>query len=258
MFNPFYLEFGVKLYVINALRYVLIAGAAWLLFYVFKKTYFKRKRIQKTFPETGDVFREVRYSFLTFFIFSIVGMTIKVLKDRGYTLMYNEISDYGVPYFIVSILLMLLLHDTYFYWTHRMMHHKRLFPVFHRVHHLSNNPSPWAAFAFHPLEAVVEAGILPLIVFVIPSHVAAVLIFLFIMTVMNVIGHLGYELYPAGFLKHRWLRWNNTSTHHNMHHQLVKCNYGLYFNFWDSLMGTNHKNYEQRFEQAAKGENGTI
>ena len=60
------------------------------------------------------------------------------------------------------------------------------------------------------------------------------------MTFMNVLGHLGFELYPKGFTTH-WLgKWNNTSTHHNMHHKYYNCNYGLYFNIWDRIMGTNH------------------
>jgi hypothetical protein len=39
----------------------------------------------------------------------------------------------------------------------------------------------------------------------------------------------------------------NTSTHHAMHHEAFRANYGLYFNIWDRLLGTNHPQYEQRF-----------
>ncbi len=34
-----------------------------------------------------------------------------------------------------------------------------------------------------------------------------------------------------------------------MHHQHIRMNYGLYFNFWDRLMGTNHPQYEARFTE---------
>jgi lathosterol oxidase len=34
-----------------------------------------------------------------------------------------------------------------------------------------------------------------------------------------------------------------------MHHESMRGNYGLYFNIWDRLMGTNHKDYEQRFRE---------
>lgn len=238
---------GFGLYVANTLRYVIIAGGAFLIFYVLFKNKFTSKRIQKKFPANKDLAREIIYSLLTFVIFSVIGIFISLCKRNGFTLMYNDIGDYGITWFIISIILMLLLHDTYFYWTHRLMHHKKIFPVFHKVHHLSNNPSPWAAFAFHPLEAVIEGGILILIVFLIPTHLSAILIFLVIMTVMNVIGHLGYELYPQNFLKNSFNKLNNTSTHHNMHHRLVNCNYGLYFNWWDKWMGTNHKDYNNEF-----------
>ena len=51
-----------------------------------------------------------------------------------------------------------------------MMHHPKLFWVFHRTHHLSTNPTPRAAFAFNPAEAVVQASIFPLAVSVMPMH----------------------------------------------------------------------------------------
>ena len=33
--------------------------------------------------------------------------------------------------------------------------------------------------------------------------------------------------------KNPFLKWLNTSTFHNHHHQFFKGNYGLYFIFWD-------------------------
>ena len=69
------------------------------------------------------------------------------------------------------------------------------------------------------------------------------------MTLYNVYGHLGFEIYPKGLNKH-WLgRWMNTSVNHNMHHQFFKGNYGLYFTFWDRVMNTLDKDYENNFER---------
>ena len=126
---------------------------------------------------------------------------------------------------------MILLHDTYFYWTHRAMHHPKIYRHVHLVHHLSQNPSPWAAFAFHPFEAVIEAGIVVLIAFLFPFHLSALLTFLLFMTVYNAYGHLGFELYPIKFHA-SWIgRWINTSVIHNKHHEKFNGNYGLYFCF---------------------------
>jgi sterol desaturase/sphingolipid hydroxylase (fatty acid hydroxylase superfamily) len=69
------------------------------------------------------------------------------------------------------------------------------------------------------------------------------------MSLYNVYGHLGFEIYPKGLNKH-WLgRWINTSVNHNMHHQFFKGNYGLYFTFWDKVMNTLNKDYDDHFER---------
>jgi sterol desaturase/sphingolipid hydroxylase (fatty acid hydroxylase superfamily) len=41
----------------------------------------------------------------------------------------------------------------------------------------------------------------------------------------------------------------NSITHHAQHHEKFHANYGLYFNVWDRLMGTNHRDYERRFAE---------
>ncbi len=127
------------------------------------------------------------------------------------------------------------------------MHHPKLYRFVHLVHHQSRNPSPWAAFAFHPLEAVVEAGIVFVIAFILPFHGTALLAFLIFMTFYNAYGHLGYELYSKNFLRSALGRWVNTSVAHNHHHEKFNGNYGLYFLFWDRWMGTLREDYDAVF-----------
>jgi Delta7-sterol 5-desaturase len=230
-------------------RYGVVAGIFFFIYYVWKKRAWTFQKIQSRFPQSIDYQREVGYSLLTILIFTAIGYVVFFSPLRSYTLVYQNISDYGVGYFIASIGLMLLLHDTYFYWTHRAMHHPSIYKWFHQVHHLSTNPSPWAAYAFHPLEAIVEAGIVVLIVFVMPAHPMAVSLFLLIMMVYNVYGHLGYELYPKGFSKSAIGKWINTSVNHNQHHQFFRGNYGLYFLWWDRWMGTIRTDYDSTFEK---------
>ena len=69
------------------------------------------------------------------------------------------------------------------------------------------------------------------------------------MTLYNVYGHLGFELFPKGSNRHWLFKWFNTSVNHNMHHQYFKSNYGLYFTWWDKAMKTQHVDYDERFEQ---------
>jgi sterol desaturase/sphingolipid hydroxylase (fatty acid hydroxylase superfamily) len=231
-----------KVFLITALRYVVFAGIVFVPCYLWFKDSIAWRKIQEKFQKRADYAREIGYSFLTFTIFGITGLTVHLLKDN--TQLYSDLNDYPVWWTVASVVVALLIHDTYFYWTHRLMHHPRLFKVFHLVHHKSTNPTPWASFAFHPLEAVVESSIILVLVFTIPMHLLAILLFLVIMTAENVMGHLGYEFYP------KWLtgsfigKWLNTSTNHNMHHKYFEGNYGLYFRWWDVWMGTTHAKYE--------------
>jgi sterol desaturase/sphingolipid hydroxylase (fatty acid hydroxylase superfamily) len=246
---PSFLELTGGIAIEQGIRYGFVAGLAWLLGYViFKRRWFVRKVIQRL-PESSEVWREIGYSALTVLVFGAVGAATACAAFAGWTQAYWKISEYGTAWFWLSIVCAIFLHDAYFYWTHRLMHHRKLFRLFHRVHHLSHNPSPWAAYSFAPLEALVEAGIFPLAVMVMPMHPLAFFTFMSWQIIYNVIGHAGYEIYPR-WLMDTWLgKILNTPTNHAMHHENMRGNYGLYFNIWDRLMGTNHLDYEQRFRE---------
>jgi sterol desaturase/sphingolipid hydroxylase (fatty acid hydroxylase superfamily) len=231
-------------------RYFAVAGISFLFFYVLLKRIVENKKIQNRFPRFTDYFREIGYSTLTIFIFGVVPVVFIYNENISkYTTLYKQIDEYGWFYFWSVFPIMLLMHDTYFYWMHRIMHHKKLFNLFHLVHHQSTNPSPWAAYSFHPLEAIIEAGILVVFLFTLPIHRLHFFIFFMFMILYNVYGHLGWELYPKNFNKSRIGKWINTSICHNQHHQFFKGNYGLYFLFWDRWMGTLREDYDTQYEK---------
>ncbi len=236
-------------FLLVTVRYLVLAGLTYTIFWKFLKERLHHRRIQQKFPNASKLWAEFKWSFATFVIFALMGVGMHILRKAGYTQNYANIADYGWGYWFFSIALMAVMHDAYFYWTHRFMHLKSVFKYVHRVHHESSNPSPWAAFSFHPIEAAIEFGIVIVIALTIPYHVSAMIVFFTYMTLMNVLGHLGYEIFPRGFTQSRWTWWHNTSTHHNLHHSKSNCNYGLYFNWWDYMMGTNHRNYHATFEE---------
>ncbi|MGB7408323.1 MAG: sterol desaturase family protein, partial [Pontixanthobacter sp.] len=120
----------------------------------------------------------------------------------------------------------------------RWMHRPRIFSVTHAVHHASRPPTAWAAMSFHPSEAAIGAIIIPALVFVIPIHVGVLGLVLAIMTLMGVTNHMGWDMFPRKFV-HSWLGgWLITASHHQRHHEVYQCNYGLYFRFWDRVCGT--------------------
>jgi len=183
--------------------------------------------------------REVAWSLASAAIYGIpAGIIAWGWQNRGWTLIYTDIHAWPLWYLPLSVPLYLFAHDSWFYWTHRWMHRPRPFRLAHAVHHASRPPTAWAAMAFHPIEALTGAVVIPLLVLLIPIHVAALGMVLTIMTVMGVTNHMGWEIFPAFMWRGRLGGWLITASHHQRHHERYGCNYGLYFRFWDRLCGT--------------------
>ena len=104
-------------------RYVVLASIAFLVFYYVKRKTWSFKKIQKQFPAFSDYQREFLYSVSTALIFALLGYAFFFGPLAKYTLVYRDIHAHSIGYFILTIVLTLLLHDAYFYWTHRLMHH---------------------------------------------------------------------------------------------------------------------------------------
>src|SRR5580765_5269059 len=144
---------------------LLLWGRRWL-----------HRRVRPEPHDRGQVRREIGYSVITAVIFAGVGTAMSFGTQAGIFKVY--LVEDSWLYFAFTVGLLIVLQDTYFYWTHRAMHHRLLFRRMHLVHHLSRNPSPWAAYAFHPGEAIVHAAFVPMVALVIPLHQLAIFSFL--------------------------------------------------------------------------------
>lgn len=216
---------------IVAVRYLAVSGAfAWLTARRVPGLYDGQERQMR---------REIAWSLASAAIYGLpAGLVAWGWQERGWTQIYSDWSTYPLWWMPVSIALYLFLHDTWFYWTHRWMHWPKVFKAAHAVHHASRPPTAWAAMSFHPLEAVTGAVVIPALVFIIPIHAASLLIVLAIMTVMGVTNHMGWELFPSRLVNGPAGNWLITASHHQRHHREYRCNYGLYFRFWDRVCGT--------------------
>lgn len=182
---------------------------------------------------------EIGWSLLSAVVYGIpAGIVAWGWQNAGWTRIYSDLAGYPVWYWPLSVLIYMLLHDAWFYWTHRLMHRPWWFRRIHAVHHESRPPTAWAAMSFHPWEAMTGAVVIPALVFVIPIHIAALGLVLAIMTVMGIANHLGWEMFPRWLVQGQAGKWLITATHHQMHHDRYQGNYGLYFRHWDRLCGT--------------------
>ena len=159
------------------------------------------------------IFREIASSILTFVVIGTINwfLAITIPGDRYglfYDNYYSEIGTYGWGYFFLSIFLMLVIDDTYFYWTHRLLHHPLLYRRVHKVHHYSVDPNPFTTYSFHPVEAAILFFGYRLTPSIIPVHSIAVNLWLLLTLLNAVVVHLGYEIYPRWFTKSKLTNWD--------------------------------------------------
>jgi sterol desaturase/sphingolipid hydroxylase (fatty acid hydroxylase superfamily) len=216
---------------IVALRYFASSGVfAWLTGCVRPGLYSGLR------PQIG---REIGWSLASAVVYAVpAGVVAWGWQARGWTLIYTRPAEFPLWWLPVSFVAYLLLHDTWFYWTHRWLHRPAPFRIAHAVHHASRAPTAWAAMSFHPLEAVTGAVVIPVLVLLVPIHVAVLGLVLLTMTVMGVTNHMGWEIFPRRLVHSPAGRWFITASHHQRHHERYRCNYGLYFRHWDRLCGT--------------------
>jgi len=239
------------IWLIDTVRYLAAAALMAAILRIFWRAGLARRKLQARDATVRDVRREVLASLRSALIFSLLGTMVFVAVRQGWVTIYHGFDEAGPLYFALSLVFMLIAHDAYFYWTHRAMHHRRLFALFHGLHHLSRTPTAWAAYSFSIPEAIVQGSFVPLFILFVPMHDVALFAFVAVQIVRNVMGHAGSEIHPASFGPGRWLGWNNTTTHHDLHHETGRYNYGLYFRWWDKLMGTEHPDYRRKFESIA-------
>ena len=89
------------------MRYLIIAGIFFYVFYIWKKTKFSNLKIQKKRPKSKQIQREVFYSLLTFLIYGSGIWLFLFWIENGHTKLYADLSDYGILYFIMSIIIMI-------------------------------------------------------------------------------------------------------------------------------------------------------
>jgi sterol desaturase/sphingolipid hydroxylase (fatty acid hydroxylase superfamily) len=241
--DPSLLRLALTILVIDFLRYALTAGAVWLLVERLLGARLAGRRILQATRRPGQVRREFVYSLSSVVIFAANGLLVWLLAANGTVQIYADVATRGWAWWCFSLLLIIVAHDAYFYWTHRWLHQRRWFRAVHGLHHASQHPTPWTAYAFHPVEALVQAAFLPLFLLLVPMHGAAIAAFLLHMIVRNVVGHCAHELLPWRWTRRGWLRWITPVSHHHFHHARNRGNFGLYFTWWDRWCGTEDADY---------------
>ncbi len=226
------------------------AGAAifWFLHYRGRSSPHPRKVIREM-PSRSQILRESKYSCITLLLIALGWLSVWTMDRLRWNQFYWDLGEYSLTWLAISIIITIVLWDAWFYWTHRLMHTRTLFPIFHRTHHLSKVTNPLTGYSLDVPEAVVYVVFLPLVTMLYPLHPVSMMIFMVIQLAGNLFIHQGHEFLPAKFAESRWSYWLSSPTSHAMHHYHFVGNYGFFFQFWDRVMGTCHPQYDDELQK---------
>jgi len=140
---------------------------------------------------------------------------------------------------IFQIFLCMVIEDTIFYWTHRMLHHPKIYYLIHKKHHEYKTTIGVAAEYAHPLEYVVS-NMLPFSIgpLIVGMHYYTFWMWMILRVGETIDGHCGYA-FP--WSPYRLLPFSGSALVHDFHHSHVVCNFASFFTWWDHLMKTDNE-----------------
>jgi sterol desaturase/sphingolipid hydroxylase (fatty acid hydroxylase superfamily) len=186
-------------------------------------------------------------STLYHYLLNFLNVFIQDILINYYVICDNDIS---IMNFFVAPFIYFILQDVYFYFIHKLLHNKYIYKYIHKTHHEITDPNIFVSYYENPLEHIF-AWSMPYLILpnLISINYYAYIYFVFLSTLISLEGHSSYSLY----YKYRYIgiffedsNPDNIylfcdTTHHDIHHKKISCNYGLYTTLLDRLFLTLHK-----------------
>lgn len=221
----------ISLFAFVAVGAVLMYFALATLAYVFL---FDREVLNDRRFLPHQVRREIRHTMES--IPTVVFLTTVVfhLEVRGYSALYDDLSERSVAYSAFSVFAFLAFTDCLIYFIHRALHDvKFLYKYVHKPHHLWKVTTPFASHAFHPFDGFAQSAPYHIFAFFFPFNKWIYLGMYVFVNMWTVSIHDCCYAVPWPF---RGVI--NGAAHHSDHHAHFVCNYGQYTTLWDRLGGT--------------------
>lgn len=158
-----------------------------------------------------------------------------LFRWRGMAQMYSEDAAFpGLAVVAASLVVFIMVDDTWFYWGHRLLHHKHLYRAIHKKHHRFKIPLGLGTEYAHPIEALAVNGVSTMLgPFLLCSNPKLALMYAGLKLWQSMESHSGY-VFPFP-----WSLFDVMENgRHEFHHSRNDGNFGGIFGFWDQLMGT--------------------
>lgn len=216
----FFLTWGM-LYVSSVLLYFFVSSVHYLVFF--------RRHIPEKERKKTEMMREIRLSLKSLILMTLLSTPTEILSQLGYTLIYHDKYQYGALYLVISPVIFVMFSDFLIYFIHRGLHHPRLYKYLHKPHHSFIHTTPFAAFAFHPLDGWLQGLPYHIFTFIAPMHGVIHLVSLMAVSWWTINIHDQVSVGIPGI---------NGAEHHTIHHTTFRSNYGQYTIIWDTFFRT--------------------
>jgi lathosterol oxidase len=100
-------------------RYLVAAAVVAGIIAALPAALLDQRLIQKRMPRPRQRTRELWHSGLSAIVFSVVGTVVYWGAASGILKIYPHVGEFGAAYWLASLVLIVVAHDAWFYWTHR-------------------------------------------------------------------------------------------------------------------------------------------
>lgn len=183
----------------------------------------------------NQVRQEIIFSLKAFPVMMLLTLPWFLAEVRGYSMLYENVEDYGWGYFAFSSVFYLVFTDYLIYWIHRWEHHPICYRWLHKPHHKWIIPTPFASHAFHPLDGYLQSLPYHIFIFLFPFHQKLYLVLFVLINFWSIFIHDSDMI-----TDHPLEKIINGPAHHTLHHLYFTVNYGQYFT-WADRMGNSYR-----------------
>lgn len=218
-------------------------GVYWFVFHSALGRRLFAGRRHYTYEHTrSDLWREARNMIvpetILAFIVGLIARSASQMPLSPYLSIRWDLSWAGVPRILVECLAIFWIYEIYYFFLHRMIHHRALFRAFHNVHHQSIYPTPFTQTSVNFLEAVSFYSFYVGMLFA-PVHIVSLVVIGLNIKLASLTQHLGHECFPRFMRRTPVLKYLNSTRYHQLHHShSFKHNFGFQTSLLDRLFGT--------------------
>ena len=227
-----------------ALWFFVFVTAQLLLYSRQCASKFQKFKLNPTYPEIKLMGREALRSIRGVCLASLTEVVILYLYQNGIFPLFRmdggwfdiTITNSTLVIFravVVATLVAIVIGETHFYWTHRLLHQNRwLYQNVHKIHHESVNPDPLSGLSMHPIESLIYFSAAYFVSAVTPLWIGRLMIKMLLIEPLQ--GHSGHALAETNKVSDVLM---SAGIDHYIHHAKFQYNFGAN-PIWDQICGT--------------------